>query len=211
MLNEQRFYLFLCVCACIATWACAAPELLLRRCFSRIVRGPTCVRRGIDFERRETRDSERSSEVLCRTNGRLGKLFVDWLSWWNPWDEWAWPLPASSTQVVRRLQWTVVAEVWSWVTNAALSSHHVVREQRPERQRLSVAIVRSPTAVPRRRRRRAWCRRPWTPCERTDVSKPSQRPRATPGSIASRSDELTLLLPLLHRATVVHVAAYVLC
>jgi len=33
----------------------------------------------------------------------------------------------------------------------------------------------------------------------------------TPGSTRSRSHELTLLLPLLYRATVVHVAAYVLC
>jgi len=36
-------------------------------------------------------------------------------------------------------------------------------------QSVNVAVVWSPTAVPRRRRCQAWCRRPWTPRGHTDV------------------------------------------
>ena len=68
------------------------------------------------------------------------------------------------------------------------------------RQPFHDAVVAGPGAVARGRRENApTCRSRPKDCALTS------------GSTASRYDELTLLLPLLYRATVVHVAAYVLC
>ena len=178
--SSSRFSCFCTFVPVYATWACAVPGPLravfhaLSECGSL---WPTCVRRAIYSNVDRKRAILSSLKLSVRVNEHFVELIVDWSSWVKPGDEWAWPLPALSTQVVRRLRWTVVAVVWSWSADDALSKYPVVRGQLAS---FGVAVVWSPTAVPRHRRCRVGAvargRR-----EDAPTSRPSQRPHADPG------------------------------